>query len=180
MSDTFELLTSVGPKPFLNINCNDINCNDLVAASITDLSAQSSIFNANQSAGMFSTLAQGAAVTNACDAASISNANLNLGTNVFTAPVAGDYSFSLQFDATNLANPQDVRVTGAFSVNAVVGTNRIIYYPAAVALLTNSFAMNDIFRLAVGDTVGYRIRNDGLVANNVRITQAQFIGNLLV
>ncbi len=178
MSDAFELLTNVGPKPFLNINCNNVNCNVLTANQIIDLGSSSSLFNYAQSGLLV--MANGASTSTACDTFLIASTDFTVSTNTYTAPLTGNYRFDLQANFVNLNNPQDVYITLGFLVNSVSsGVVRALSYPAATPLISNSSIKSDLIHLNVGDTVNYIITNVNSVVNTIRLTGCQFMGVLL-
>src|SRR5579871_6428188 len=111
-------LTDPNPKPYLDLNCHDINCNDiscnvLTANNIINNGAVSSSFSAYSNGN--ATISAGGSVTNLCNLFEISNPNFNLSTNVFTAPVTGNYLVNFAFSVTNTGTSQHINLTYSYA-----------------------------------------------------------------
>lgn len=169
MSDIYTLLTSVGPKPFLNINCNNITCNELIAKNIID-SSPLVVFNYEELPGVFG-LPAGARRTNACTSPVVPNADFVIATNIFTVPITGTYVFDLQLNVRS-AIVQDISCTVTFFINGIINTLSYTQaFHANVVDQTQSLSNHNVLNLVAGNTVSYQIQNTGTTAIQVFATR---------
>lgn len=177
MSDVFNLLTSVGPKPFLNINCNSVNCTTLTATNIINANSNLSVFNATNSGSVI--VAQSATNSALCIGSLITCPNYNPVSNIFTAPVPGYYQFYFNCSVQNggIAN---VGCRATFVQNSALSLVQCLLTVVAPTPAFNSdMSLNYVAFMNVGDTMGYNFINTNASANTVLVFQPQFNGFLI-
>lgn len=177
MSDSYVLLSGVGPKPFLDINCNNINCNILTANEVIDNSAVSSLFCYYQSGAV--NVPTSTSLLVAMNTASIANASFNVGTNIFTVPVNGDYRFDVSFNVTNTVINQEMASSLLLRVNGAdfPSSSSTNFLGPGSGQRTNSVSFSLSLPLVAGDLVGFRLTNGS--ASTANITGGRFLGQLL-
>lgn len=172
MSDSYVLLTGSGPKPFLDINCNILTANEII-----DNNAVSSLFSCYQ-AGFVNVLT-GTSIQVAVDTPLIANTSFNVGSNLFTAPVDGDYRFDLAFNIANTVANQELATSLVLRVNGSdFPLSSSLNFPGpASGQRINNIAFSLSLPLVAGNTVGFRLSNAS--ASTMNVTGGKFMGQLL-
>lgn len=192
-------LTDPNPKPYLDINCNNIrchiiNCDTLHTALLTasDVEADTGVFdqvttsflvNNSFNDSIFASFQSSSLTLNslqqtstACDSLRLSSPHYNLATNVFTSPIHGRYQFSFDCSAINQVAVQLVSVTMTPFINGIPRIPRLLNISTTALSQGNSIGFSDIYSLNVGDTVSYTITNSNAAVNAITITGMTFSG----
>ena len=148
-----QQLQSNLPKPWLDIQCNKLTCNEIV---VPVLPSNVQLFACYQSVARPATASQKIL----CDTVLIANPNLNIATNVYTAP-------STQFVQVTLQGVIGLGASGATITSSVTLTVNDLTQPTptmvqSVAVGSNGLTpitCSGIVRLNAGDRLGYSVDN---------------------
>lgn len=118
-------LTDPLPKPEMNVNVNILTANQIINNGFI-----SSLFSCYQTGAV--TLISGASSSTLCNTSVIASSNFNLGTNLYTAPVSGQYDFYASVTILSTIASSIVSGSLQFLVNGVG------IYPARLIAIASS------------------------------------------
>ena len=151
---------SPSQKLWLNPVCNSITCNELITAPSP---VSNTIFNIYRTAGV---AIPPAFVTAPCNLIGIPNLDMDLGTNVYTAPrdcyLSINYSMIVSWQPTATA----IVLSVFFKINATQSYLFVNYRNdnLGAALGSVPIQVNGILKLNAGDTVGVEFSFNGVGA----------------